>query len=454
MTDVNFCPSCGTRLSARAYVCPSCGARQDEFDLPDHDEDRPAPTFPTAAVLRAVPAPHSAPPAEPPVEGLARAAAVAAGIAAAIAAGVVLLAGLLIALVTPDNSLVGSVGIDASLPTETFRQAVGTLLAPMVDRSDSLLAGSRRVHPLILLAIPLTALALAVRGQLHRTEGAPPLARLGWALLVAVPFGVLMCLFALLSGETAFTAVSPPPGNALALGVLWGLVGALIGTAGVLPLRELVALPPAAARAFTAALATLRPLAALLAVCTVVALVGWLVQVGADAGGVREGRGTATALVEEATYAVDHGVNLTALSAGVLFRPDATSALGLPFPADEPERVPGSDGAFRIFSYADRLPAAVFWPAAALLLGLTVAAAVAAGFAAARSAGANTVQHAAAWGAITGPAWALTMAVALVLAGGLYHGDAGDGSAFGIFLVGGAAGGAAGGALFAQRRST
>lgn len=454
MTDVNFCPSCGTRLSARAYVCPSCGARQDEFDLPDHDEDRPAPTFPTAAVIRAVPAPGSAPPAsEPPVEGLPRAAALAAGIAAAIAAGVVLLAGLLIALVAPDDSLIGSVGINASLPTETFRQAVGTLLAPMVDRSDTLLAGSRRLHPLILLAIPLTALALAVRSQLHRTEGAPPVARFGWALLVALPFGVLMCVFALLSGETEFTAVSPPPGNAFALGVLWGLVGALIGTAGVLPLRELVALPPAAARALAAALATLRPLAVVLAVCTVVAMIGWLVQVGADAGGVREGRGTATALIEEATYAVDHGVNLTALSAGVLFRPDATSALGLPFPVDEPERVPGSDGAFRIFSYPDRLPAAVFWPAVTLLLALMVAGAVAAGVAAARSAGAGTLQRSAAWGAITGPAWALTMAVALVLAGGLYHGDAGDGSAFGIFLVGGAVLGAAGGALHARVRS-
>lgn len=463
LTDVTYCPNCGERLSARARFCSSCGARLDEFEV----EERPAPTFPTEAVIRAVPAPEPPPPPPPPPpgpstaefsgllkEGLARPGVVAAGIAGAVAAGVVLLAGLLIAIVTPDNSLVGSVGLGASLLTETFRQAVGTLLAPMVDRGDTLLAGSRRLHPLILLAIPLTALALAVRWQLHRTEGAPPLARLGWALLVAVPFGLLTCVFAVLGGETKITGVSPPPGNALALGILWGLVGALIGAATRLPLRTLATVPPTVARVLVAALAALRPLGAVLAVCTVVALVGWLVQVGSDAGGVREGRGTATALVEEAAFAVDHGVNLTALSAGVLFRPDATSALGLPFPADDPERIPGSEGAFRIFSYDDELPTYVFLPAVVLLLGLMVLAALYAGFAAACAAGAVLPGPAAAWGAVTGPAWALAMAVALVLAGGLYHGDAGDGSAFGIFLIGGALLGAAGGALSVRTQSS
>ena len=40
----------------------------------------------------------------------------------------------------------------------------------------------------------------------------------------------------------------------------------------------------------TAVLATLRPLAAVLVTCTAIALVGWMVQVGADAGGVRTDR--------------------------------------------------------------------------------------------------------------------------------------------------------------------
>ena len=44
--------------------------------------------------------------------------------------------------------------MDASLFTEAFRQAVGTLLTPMVD-PGLMIAGSRRIHPLLLLAIPL-----------------------------------------------------------------------------------------------------------------------------------------------------------------------------------------------------------------------------------------------------------------------------------------------------------
>ena len=41
-----------------------------------------------------------------------------------------------------------------------------------------------------------------------------------------------------------------------------------------------------------AVVATLRPLAALLVTCTAIALVGWLVQVGADSGSVRADRST------------------------------------------------------------------------------------------------------------------------------------------------------------------
>ena len=42
------------------------------------------------------------------------------------------------------------------------------------------------------------------------------------------------------------------------------------------------------------------------------------------------------------------------------------------------------------------------------------------------------------------------MAIAGLLAGGLFHGDAGDGSVLAIFLIGGALLGAAGGALSAS----
>jgi hypothetical protein len=368
---------------------------------------------------------------------------VAAGIAGATAAGIVLAAGLLIALLTPDLSIVGTVGVRTGFVTEAFRQALGTLLTPMYD-SGVLIAASRRIHPLVLVAIPLAAVAFATRWQLPRTEGAPPLARLAWATLVAVPFALLMLVFALVGGETEALGISPAAGSAFALGLLWGAVGGLIGAATKLPLGD-VTLPAPRPRA--AVLAALRPLAVVLAVCTVLGLAGWLIQVARGVDNVRAERSAATALVEEAAFVGEHGVHLVALAAAARFRADTAGALGLPFPVADPGDVPGRDGTFRIFAYDGELAAAVVLPAVVLLMLLLALAALYAGFAAARAVSASTLASGAAWGAITGPAWAVAMALLVVLAGGLFHGDPDDGSVFGIFLFGGALFGATGGAL-------
>ena len=136
-----------------------------------------------------------------------------------------------------------------------------------------------------------------------------------------------------------------------------------------------------------------------------------------------------------------------ALAAGARFTADANGPLGLPFPVEDANDVPGRDGTFRVFAYDDALPAYVLLPALVLLMGLITLAALYAGFAAARAVNARSLGTGAAWGAITGPAWAIAMALLVVLAGGLFHGDADDASVFGIFLLGGALLGAAGGAL-------
>ena len=86
---------------------------------------------------------------------------------------------------------------------------MGTLLTAMVEEPGLLVSGTRRIHPLLLLAIPLGALIFTTRGQLHRTEGATPLARLGWAALVALPFGLLMLVFAIIGGEQRHDADLP-----------------------------------------------------------------------------------------------------------------------------------------------------------------------------------------------------------------------------------------------------
>ena len=202
MNETSFCPNCGARISARARFCPSCGASQDEFLLPDERDDGPAPTFPTEAVIRAVkslrgargagrrgPAradvPHrsgdpgapaarackrAAPPPPPPPrtfqdrigavhrqaaelsgllrERLALPGIIGAAIAGAAAAGVVLVAGLADRAHHPRRVADRARRLrQASLLVETFRQAVGTLLAPMVDPGFLLaaaVAGSTR----------------------------------------------------------------------------------------------------------------------------------------------------------------------------------------------------------------------------------------------------------------------------------------------------------------------
>ena len=466
--DTTFCPNCGERISARARFCPSCGARQEDYQVAPASglwaRDEPPASAPPPTPPEEPPPPPEPPPREPLTERIGRVdpqagelsgilrdrltlpGMIGAGVASLIAAGIVLAAGVLLAVITPDNSILGVMGRDAGVVTEAFRQAVGTLLAPVVD-TGPLLIGSRRLDPLILAAVPIGAVAFATRSQLARTEGAKPLVRLGWATVVAVPFALLMLVFAVIGGSTGATGISPDAGGAFGLGLLWGIVGAVLGAAPRLPLRGDA--PPAGlgGRALAAAAAALRPLVAVLAVCTVLGLAGWLVQVGRGVDDVRAGRSAPTAVIEEAAFLGEHGVHLAALAGGARFEADTTGALGLPFPVDRADEVPGRDGGLRIFSYGDVLPAYVVLPALVILLGTTALGALYAGFAAARAARPGSLGAAAAWGAITGPTWALTMSILTALAGGLFHGDADGGSVFGVLLLGGLVLGAAGGAL-------
>ena len=318
-----------------------------------------------------------------------------------------------------------------------------------------IIGGSRRIHPLILVAIPLTALALTTRRELHRTEGAPPLQRIGWALAVAAPFGLWMLVFAIIGGNSATTNIDVSAGNAFALGILWGLVGGFIGAVTKIPLGTAIkAVPAPAQTALTAVQTTLRPLAALLITCTAIALVGWLVQVGADVGDVRAGRSAPTALIEEAAFAAEHGIHLTALAAGARFRADANGALGLPFPVERAERRPRRRRHvpdLRLQRRAARVRAAA---GAVILIGPGDPRRALRRLHRRPLGRRATLPIAAAWGAITGPAWAIAMTLLALLAGGLFHGDADDASVFGVFLLGGALLGAAGGALSASGQSS
>jgi zinc-ribbon domain len=487
-TETTYCPNCGERISARAKFCPACGARQEDFRVPDgavepegaapepaaaaEPEPAEAPE-PAAAAAPEPPEPvgETAPRTEAPpraearplherigqvdpqagelsqllIGRLALPGMVAAGLAALMAAAAVLAAGLLIALVAPDASIIGLLGRDVGIVTEAFRQAVGTLLAPVVD-TGPLSSGSGRLTPMLFVAVPIGSVALATRRQLHRTAGAQPLVRLCWAAVVAVPFALLMLVFAVIGGDSDATGISTSPGAALGLGLLWGAVG---GVAGAAPALELGIRPgrPRVRAALAASAAALRPLAAVLVASAALGLVAWLAGVGSAADDVRAGRPAATALIEETVFVADHGVHVAELGAGARFHADGPGALGLPIPVSQASDVPGGDGGLRIFSYDDALPAYVFLPALIVVMGLVGLGALYAGFAGARAAGAATPLGGAAWGALTGPVWAVAMAILNAVAGGYFHGAADGGSVFGVFLFGGAVLGAAGGAL-------
>jgi hypothetical protein len=339
-------------------------------------------------------------------------------------------------------------GQGVGIVTEAFRQAVGTLLAPVVV-AGPFNSGSGRLTPMLFLAIPLVAVALATRWQMHRTADARPLVRLGWAAVVAVPFSLLMLAFAILGGHSDTSGISISVGGAFGLGLLWGVVG---GVAGAAPALDWSAERTDAGRpwmraALAGAAAALRPLAAVLVVCAALGLVAWLAGVGASVDEVRGGRSAATALIEEAAYVADDGVHVAELGAGARFDSDGPGALGLPIPVSRPASVPGDDGAFRIFSYNAALPAYVFLPALIIVMALVGLGALYAGFAAARAARAVSVATGAAWGALTGPVWAIAMVILNALAGGFFHGAGEGASVFAVFLLGGAVFGAGGGAL-------
>ena len=89
-----------------------------------------------------------------------------------------------------------------------------------------------------------------------------------------------------------------------------------------------------------------------------------------------------------------------------------------------------------------------------VLIGITVSAALFAGFTVARDRAASTPVLGAAWGALVGPVWAITLALLNGLLQDTLYGHAQGESVFGIVLVLGALVGALGGFLAARASAT
>jgi len=391
--------------------------------------------------------------------------------AGALAALMTVALGLIMAVAFPDeDSLIGVLGMDANLLTESLRHAVSFLQVsfdqlPFPQTDDSVdLHG--RTAPLLLLAAPVGACALAAALLGPRTQGASAKASLVSAAGTALTFAVLMLIAALLCGDA-----SPSLAGTFFLSLLWGGLGAVAGAAIALrragtPSPRLDsgpgAIPPSLGLVGRVAASSLRPLGLLLLVTGVLGTAAWVTHSLVDEGG-DENRARAT--VEVALYAVDHAVHFAELGAFVAFEPaeEELEEAALPAPTAEADEITGNES-YRIFAYRDALPAYLFVPGIIVLIALPLLLALYGGFIAAGIAGAaRTPAPAAAWGAIVGPVWAIAMALLDALATKPLEvealgdsrqlslfGSADGGAAFLYFLLVGAALGAVGGLLAAS----
>lgn len=446
--DTVYCGACGTALSASARFCTSCGARQDEFE-----QEAATVQLPREPIAAATP-----PPATPRISerieqvtpgGSEFAGQLAAQLntpgvlvaltVAAASAATCFAVGLLLAIALPDSSALSLEGFgdgDVGLFTEAFGQMLSLLLV-----SFDLGGVTLHVGPLLFAAVPTLAAAATAASQAGRTAGMTPWRRIAWGAAAGVPF-VLAVVIALVVASD----LDPSAGGAIVLGVLWVGGGGALGTlyalrregvdlAGLLPTPALPAL-----RTLTAALV---PLALVLALTTAVGLAFYYVQALRDDPAATGERSIPTTLVDSTLLSVDNGINYAALGAGARF-----DGLGSPIPVDFSGSFEDFEDGFRLFDYSDAIAPYVFVPLLILLIGGAGLGALYSGFAVARRAGARGSGSAAAYGALTGPIWAIVVAIACAAHVKLLGHPDGD-SVFLVFLLGGAALGALGGLLAA-----
>jgi|AntDryMetagUQ889_1029465.scaffolds.fasta_scaffold04216_1 hypothetical protein len=268
--------------------------------------------------------------------------------------------GLLLAVLFSEDTLIGLVGRDVGIITETFRQVVQMLLADVIS-TGLFDQQSERLGPAILAAVPIGACALAAATQASRTEGQSRWVRLALGAATGLPFALLMLIAAVSAGSSG--DIQPSLDGAFGYGLLWGALGGLAGTAMAIRRGTRRAPMPTRARTGLAVVtATLRPLGLLLLVSTVIGLSLVLVQTAAGVGNAVADRSEPVAFLENTLYVLEHGLHFAELGALVEFEPPGTlGAFGLPLPVEDVTQVTGGDR-FRIFGYRGVLASFVFVP--------------------------------------------------------------------------------------------
>lgn len=499
--DTIFCGECGTALPATARFCATCGTRQEHLPAPSDTDDES--TLPPTAPPAAAPPPHrqregehaqvSPGPEEPlrervdhVVPGASELAdqlltrlntpgVVSAGIVGLVAFAASLAAGILIGLATPSGSFLRQLmgGDDLGSFARVLVSTVGVAGGHTAEHV---------IAPVLFFAVPIAAGFFGARSVASRLTGLTDRARILWSMGGAVVFAVLMMIVALVANGQG-DAVDIGIGSVLLGSVVTSLLGivpgALLGARAASPERPVQVVPERALTWLRLIVPALKALAAVYAVALLVTVIVWGVQsvrnqptaiavngtsfVASDNTAASSSddsddsddafngslvfrpRSVAGALVENLVFSPSYAVSVTATT---LLAQDETGGPVLPgslerqVAAATSEKDLTSKGG--IFALNHYFPVYVFLPIVILLLGTMVLAGLYAGFATARRAGATTPGLGAAFGALTGPVWALAMVFLRELSG---WASVDGGSMFLWTLVLGAALGALGGFL-------
>lgn len=387
----------------------------------------------------------------------------AAALAALFTTGLMLGVGLVLALLPAGDSLF--LLSDGSVINQMLVNAAAFTSAPLTAGGGAVQA-SFQTMPMIFILLPLGGMAFFMAAQGSRLELLSPGRRLIVGAAGAIPLALLLLIVAL-SGK--IDEVKPEVGPVVLLALLWGGLGGLLGAWWTLRdqapdvLTGLV--PPAAHAPLRACGAVVRPLFVALVLTTVVGTTIVTIQTLRDAGDVQASRSGIGATIENALYAPEHGVHVFELGSFVQFKTSAALSFQLPIPVDSPEKLfdarasereTATELTFRIFDYSDAVPSWLFILGLLGLIAIPLLFAIYAGFAAARVANAQTPQNAVAFGSLTGPVWAIIMAIVNAVATKTDQlplwGAADSASVFGFSLLIGGALGAVGGLLAVQRQ--
>ncbi|MGO9320551.1 MAG: zinc ribbon domain-containing protein [Solirubrobacteraceae bacterium] len=450
MADTIFCHACGEPIPADSNYCEHCGVRLERV-VPSRKSV--VSTIVSHAQERVqVPAPGTAELASQISVQLRAPTVTLALTAGALAAAGMFAIGVVLNLALPDHTLVGAVGEGKGVISAGFAQMVNFLQTGYGD-------GVGRVGPALFVVFPIGTCAFAAVAQARRTLGLAPSSRLLSGAGVGLVFGLLMLIPALGAGSLGGVHGGSEP-NALAavfLGALWGALGGLLGTyyivrtaltPGFIP----GLIPPTMRASLGTAYLALRPLAVLLAVMTVASTGVWTVETLLKAD-LRRGNSTPVATVDNAAYAIEHGLDWAELAGLAQFESTGGTAgsAETPVPIGDLSKLKvNGEGRYRLFGFIHVLPAYTFIPLVTFLLGSGLALAFAAGAAVAQSRLPATLSSAAAWGSLVGPAWALAMVILDALFSKALFGRADGSSVFWSFLLAGLGVGALGGLVSMQ----